>query len=817
MKLVRAIALVCAVFGYVGWVQAQGVPVSTEQLNYWFFPGSPLPSNYTTVQLALTAACASNGGYGQIVIQQGAAPADAPTLGGEASYTINGCANVTIQDTRGTVGASCYAYSNSTTYVSSACTASGSGFNLPAALLNYSTSIYVRAYGAKCDGSTDDTVAITAAYAAVPSTGANVVFPAGKCLVPNGEITITNPTATIGVGPSLFTDTFVAGIAWSEIDVSSPTAVLFTVNALTSSFQNISFNNTSGAPTAGASIYVTGSSYNQKVDYDRISTYGFYDGIHVGVGESWTLTNSVLMAYRRGLWVQNTVAPDAGDWLLQGNYFLPLSTTSESAIYIDSSGGGKIIANKVNGNPNAFSHAITLNGANPAVTSQLNVLGNDMESLSDSVIYVEQGWMGLNFDSNYLQTNCTNNCSAIYLNNVPVASYVGGGVMESGQTSTGPAVTVAGTNNGMVVGIFAQYGFASLVTPLSGTNIDLTANNICQKTGTNCPTSTTTATNLAGGALGSVPYQSAPGVTTFVASPTLVNNTPYFLGWEPSGSAVAPQIVSFQTGLNSANLEIGTQPVTGGTSGCGLYDSSSILQCAAPGGDLSGTYPNPTVAQTHIASGEVLGFSTTNPPSGANDVGFSRHAPGIVYLGNGTAGDASGTLLGAAISGGTVGGPLATMNSTGLTGENSSPAVTWSILNATGAASFASVTTTGLPTGCAQLPCRSNNWTGRNLLGDTFAGQSDTEFYPPVTITLTRFRIYAIVSANGCSTYPVLSVYDATASTSLISITFTNGTQHYDSGPVSVAVAANDELYVSWTTAAVGCSQDASLDYSIVY
>lgn len=103
---------------------AQGNPVTTQQVNYEYFPGAPL-GNFTTVQLALTAACAANGGFGQVTIQQGATPADAPTLGGQTSYTITGCTNadggIPIRDERSASGSVCYAYSNSTTYVEAPC------------------------------------------------------------------------------------------------------------------------------------------------------------------------------------------------------------------------------------------------------------------------------------------------------------------------------------------------------------------------------------------------------------------------------------------------------------------------------------------------------------------------------------------------------------------------------------------------------------------------------------------------------------------------------------------------------------------------
>lgn len=113
-------------------------PINAQSVNYVKFVGV---GNYSTVQLALTDACAQNGGFGVVEIEQGATPADAPTLGGTASYTINGCTNssggVLIRDERSSAGANCYVYSNSTTYVQGACSSSSSsGYLLTLAKVN---------------------------------------------------------------------------------------------------------------------------------------------------------------------------------------------------------------------------------------------------------------------------------------------------------------------------------------------------------------------------------------------------------------------------------------------------------------------------------------------------------------------------------------------------------------------------------------------------------------------------------------------------------------------------------------------------------
>jgi hypothetical protein len=65
-------------------------------------------------------------------------------------------------------------------------------------------------------------------------------------------------------------------------------------------------------------------------------------------------------------------------------------------------------------------------------------------------------------------------------------------------------------------------------------------------------------TSLIGGATGSVPYQSAVNTTTFLASPTTSAHT-FFLGWQPSGSAITPSAVDL--GANLGTWVAGTSPI----------------------------------------------------------------------------------------------------------------------------------------------------------------------------------------------------------------------------------------------------------------
>ncbi len=61
---------------------------------------------------------------------------------------------------------------------------------------------------------------------------------------------------------------------------------------------------------------------------------------------------------------------------------------------------------------------------------------------------------------------------------------------------------------------------------------------------------TGTAAGIAGGAVGSLPYQSASGTTSFITSPTTTGHT-FVPAWQPSGSAIAPASLDLATYLAS--------------------------------------------------------------------------------------------------------------------------------------------------------------------------------------------------------------------------------------------------------------------------
>lgn len=73
--------------------------------------------------------------------------------------------------------------------------------------------------------------------------------------------------------------------------------------------------------------------------------------------------------------------------------------------------------------------------------------------------------------------------------------------------------------------------------------------------------SVTSVANLAGGALGSLPYQSAASVTAFIAGPTTGGRT-FIPAWQPSGSLIAPISLDLATYLSTPAAGVAPLPVS---------------------------------------------------------------------------------------------------------------------------------------------------------------------------------------------------------------------------------------------------------------
>lgn len=337
----------------------------------------------------------------------------------------------------------------------------------------------VKTYGALGDGSTNDTTAIQAALAAIPSTGGVLYFPAGNYVYSGSTLTLNYPITVEGDGGvSRFYSGDLNPLPISTIAFNSPTVTLFNVLSGGCAFRNISLVNTSSTvPSAGAGILVSdnGTVWGCcRITYDSITVSGFYIDIDVqsGTGHRWA-NCSILNPVLYGLKLQNILNPDGGDHSMSDcwvtNYDSSRSTTS--AIRIESGGGVKIINTKIN---NAFGlvNGIDLAVASGITTVDLLVANCSIENFTSYGIKGTTGtssfWGNIVLTGNQFLTGA-GSAYAIYLSPTNAGDFTG--VAITGNMASGiagnPAISVTNCTSLSLSGN-VQSGFTDLMTIGSG-------------------------------------------------------------------------------------------------------------------------------------------------------------------------------------------------------------------------------------------------------------------------------------------------------------------------------------------------------------
>jgi hypothetical protein len=332
--------------------------------------------------------------------------------------------------------------------------------------------INVKDYGAQGDGTADDTTAISNAIADLNADGEGVLyFPPGQYLT-SGGFTITANAMILGMGSG----DFEGDDGVSEILCNSATATLFTINSDRATFRDLALRNTAGTtPSAGAGIVVTSSNISQRVNYESISVYGFYINIDVQVGVDWYMHGSFVFApVLYGIKIQNTVNADAGDWSISDSTIIAKAYNSTAGIYILSSGGGKIINTKINGNApgdsKRFDYGIDLDGTGNT-TIILLVSNTSIENIDINGIRAAGGWDYIQISNTQIGLYTLNDTSAIVMDGMSYFSIVDSQLIYSVPgASSAAAIALSNCSNGYIAGI-AQRGFASKVSQASCTNI----------------------------------------------------------------------------------------------------------------------------------------------------------------------------------------------------------------------------------------------------------------------------------------------------------------------------------------------------------
>lgn len=245
---------------------------------------------------------------------------------------------------------------------SSASAASGSVNSFP--------NVYdVRAYGSI--GTLNDVPAYQAAIDAMPATGGILPIVGDR---PNFETTlvINKPVNFLGAGRTDSSGRFGSTI----INTSSATNTPIKVTSSAVTLEKFGVNCTNHNVTAGAGILVdiyqlrspengwdVLNGYPQfaggSFDINKVTVFGFYDGIHVANGIEYTLDKFHIEASRRyGLFLEHQRLEDGGDQSIMAGNIICNRYDASTACYAKSGGGIKITNLKINGRTQQFTHAI---------------------------------------------------------------------------------------------------------------------------------------------------------------------------------------------------------------------------------------------------------------------------------------------------------------------------------------------------------------------------------------------------------------------------------------------------------------------------
>lgn len=209
-----------------------------------------------------------------------------------------------------------------------------------------SGALNVKNYGAKGNGTVDDTAAINSAVAALPVSGGALYFPPGTYLV-SSTITINVPVTIFGDGEASNNQSQQI----SQISCTSSGADCIKATGQYAYVRDLAIVSTVGesgtAPTAGAGFdfYYSGSnSYFTTFTMDHVTVEGFYNDVFSSISEAGDITNSHFYdAYYDGLQLgTGGVSQNLGDFGIVNDVFTCAGTAPNAAIDYEGASGGRI-------------------------------------------------------------------------------------------------------------------------------------------------------------------------------------------------------------------------------------------------------------------------------------------------------------------------------------------------------------------------------------------------------------------------------------------------------------------------------------------
>ncbi len=303
--------------------------------------------------------------------------------------------------------------------------------------------------------------------------------------------------------------------------------------------------------------------------------------------------------------------------------------------------------------------------------------------------------------------------------------------------------------------------------------------------------------NSTGSAWGASYNTSGTGTTLALTASPVFTGSPTVPGYVPSSTAVNGHALSANVTVSASDLTTGTLPhaqlpalVSGdipnnaanttGTAG-GLSANITELQVTNLTTDLGNKVSTSTTVNGHALSANVT--------VSASDLttGTLPHAQLPTLVSGDIPNNAANTTGTAANLSGTPALPNGTTASTPSAGDNSTKLATTSYVKSETYFSWA------CPVAGSTSVSQNCNWT------------------LPAGMTITGFDFAANTAPAGCTTYPVMQVWDGTAAAEVgsYSIALSSGTTFYAQVTGSANVASGHLLRIKVATAASGCSTNA--------
>lgn len=233
----------------------------------------------------------------------------------------------------------------------------------------------VKDFGAVGNGTTDDTVAIQAAINAVQGTGRSLLFPVGSYKV-SSTLSVTGTLRLVGESRNGSVITW-ASTTLHVLSVACDTGI---------SVDRLTFSGPAG-PTAGNIITLTGSATQNIFSTFRECTfvYGFNQIVTVAACD-WVIENCVFTEYvNYGVYVSDTFNVDAGDSFIGNGCTFFTSSATGVGIYQVSSGGLKVVGNKLLGGLYGYQMSLSTLGT---ATVDLLLIGNSIENQTAGAVYL---------------------------------------------------------------------------------------------------------------------------------------------------------------------------------------------------------------------------------------------------------------------------------------------------------------------------------------------------------------------------------------------------------------------------------------------